>query len=161
MEHNKEIRKKILQSVVGLTDSQLNECPSGKWSIMQVLKHLYLLERLIVDQMTKVMLSDKETVIEDKPINRIVDRTFKFDAPPYVTPSPEFTTLTNIQEKLLNSRSALEAFLVNADEEKMLKRSIPNPVLGPLNLKQWVNFIGLHEERHLAQIEEIKEELGL
>jgi hypothetical protein len=161
MEHNKEIREKVLQSVKGLTDSQLNDAPSGKWSIRQVLEHLYLLERLIVDQMSKVMLSDKETAIEDKPIHRILDRTYKFEAPSYVAPSSDFMTFSTIQEKLLKSRSALEAFLVHADEEKMLKRSIPNPVLGPLHLKQWVEFIGWHEKRHLAQIEEIKQELGL
>lgn len=161
MKHNKEIREEVLQSVLGLTDLQLNEKPTGKWSIMQVLKHLYILERLIVDQMSKVMLSDEETSIEDKPINRTIDRTNKFEAPSYVSPSDDFTTLTTIQEKLLKSRSALEAFLVDADEEKMLKRSFPNPVFGPLNLRQWVEFIGWHEKRHLAQIEEIKGELGL
>jgi hypothetical protein len=28
-------------------------------------------------------------------------------------------------------------------------------------LKQWVEIIGWHEKRHLVQIEEIKDELGL
>jgi uncharacterized damage-inducible protein DinB len=161
MKHNKEVREQVLKSVIGLTDSQLNEKPSGKWSIMQVLEHLYLLERLIVHQMSKVMLSDEETAIEDKPIELIIDRTNKFNAPSYVTPSDEFMTLTTIQEKLLKSRSALEAFLVDADEEKMLKRTIPHPVFGPFHLKQWVEIIGWHEKRHLVQIEEIKDELGL
>jgi uncharacterized damage-inducible protein DinB len=161
MDHNKEIREEILQSVVGLTDFQLNEKPSGKWSLMQVLEHLYLLERLIVHQMSKVMLSEVETVIEDKPIQRAIDRTNKFEAPSYIAPSDDFTTFSTMKEKLDKSRSALEAFLVDADEEKMLKRSFPNPVFGPLNLKQWVEFIGWHEKRHLAQIEEIKVELGL
>jgi hypothetical protein len=107
------------------------------------------------------MNSDEEAVIEDKPINQIIDRTSKFDAPSYVTPSDEFMTLTTIQEKLHKSRSALEAFIVDADEEKMLKRTIPHPVFGPFHLKQWVEIIGWHEKRHLEQIEEIKAELGL
>jgi hypothetical protein len=161
MKHNKEVREQVLKSVLGLTDSQLNEKPSGKWSIMQVLEHLYLLERLIVHQMSKVMNSDEEAVIEDKPINQIIDRTSKFVAPSYVTPSDEFMTFNTMQEKLLKSRSALEAFIAVADEEKMLKRTIPHPVLGPFHLKQWVEIIGWHEKRHLEQIEEIKAELGL
>jgi uncharacterized damage-inducible protein DinB len=160
MKHYKEVREEVLKSVSGLTDSQLNEKPTGKWSIMQVLEHLYLLERLIVHQMSKVMLSDAETVIEEKPINQIIDRTFKLVAPSYVTPSTDFITLTTIQEKLLESRSSLDAFLIDADEEKMLKRSIPHPVFGAFHLKQWVEIIGWHEKRHLAQIEEIKDELG-
>jgi hypothetical protein len=161
MKHYKEVREEVLKSILGLTDSQLNEKPTGKWSIMQVLEHLYLLEKLIVHQMSKVMHSDEETVIEDKPINQIIDRTSKLVAPSYVTPSADFITLTTIQEKLLESRSALDAFLVDADEEKMLKRSIPHPVFGPFHLKQWVEIIGWHEKRHLVQIEEIKDELGL
>jgi hypothetical protein len=160
MNHNKEVREQLLQSVIGLTDSQLNEKPTGKWSIMQVLEHLYLLERLIVLQMSKVMLIDVETAIEDKPIHRTIDRTNKFEAPSYVTPSDDISTFSTMKEKLLQSRSALEAFIAKADEEKMLRRSIPNSVFGPLNLKQWVEFIGWHEKRHLAQIVEIKEALG-
>jgi hypothetical protein len=161
MKHYKEVREEVIKSILGLTDSQLNEKPTGKWSIMQVLEHLYLLEKLIVHQMSKMMNSDEETVIEDKPINQIIDRTSKLVAPSYVTPSADFITLTTIQEKLLESRSALDAFLVDADEEKMLKRSIPHPVFGPFHLKQWVEIIGWHEKRHLVQIEEIKDELGL
>jgi uncharacterized damage-inducible protein DinB len=161
MKHNKEVREEVLKSVLGLTDSQLNEKPTGKWSIMQVLEHLYLLEKLIVHQMSKVMHSDEETAIEDKPINQTIDRTFKLEAPSYVTPSDDFTTFSTIQEKLLKSRTALEAFIDEADEKKMLKRSIPHPIFGRLHLKQWVEFIGWHEKRHLVQIEEIKAELGL
>jgi uncharacterized damage-inducible protein DinB len=160
MKHNHEVRGAVLQSVLGLTDSQLNEKPAGKWSIMQVLEHLYLLERLIVNQMNKVLNSDVETVIEDKPIQRAIDRTNKFEAPSYVAPSDVFMTFSTMKEKLDTSRSALETLIGEAEEEKMLKRSIPNPVFGPLNLKQWVEFIGWHEKRHLAQIEEIKVELG-
>ncbi|MGG2091562.1 DinB family protein [Bacillus sp. S13(2024)] len=156
-----EIREELLQSVSGLTDEQLNEKQESKWSIMQVLEHLYLTENLIVHKMKVVMASDEETNVENKSFRQATNRSHKFTAPPSMTPSNEFSTFATIQEKLLASRTSLKEFLVNAEEEKMLKRSLPHPVFGSLNVKQWVEFIGLHEKRHLAQIEEIKQELRL
>ncbi|WML48602.1 DinB family protein [Neobacillus sp. PS3-34] len=160
MKNNKEVREEILLSVSGLTDAQLNEKPNGMWSIMQVLEHLYLTERTIVYQMMRVMANDEESQVENKPIHLALNRTNKFVAPSFLTPSVEFTTLDAIKAKLLASRTALEAFVTSADEEKMLKRSFPNPIFGLIHVKQWVEFIGFHEERHLAQIEEVKQELG-
>lgn len=156
-----EARKEVLQSIASLTDLQLNEKQNGKWSIMQVLEHLYLTEKLIVDKLKVTMTSDKETEVEDKPILLITNRNHKIVAPQFLTPSDTFITLATIQEKLIASRTSLEDFLAVADKEKMKKRSLPHPVFGLLNIKQWVEFIGLHEKRHLAQIKELKQELGL
>jgi hypothetical protein len=33
-----------------------------------------------------------------------------------------------------------------------------HPYLGELSLKQWVEFIGYHEKRHLLQLAEVKSE---
>jgi hypothetical protein len=36
----------------------------------------------------------------------------------------------------------------------------PHPAWGPLNLYQWLAFVGAHEARHLAQISALKETLN-
>ena len=156
-----EVRTEVLQSVSGLTDLQLNEKQAGKWSIMQVLEHLYLTEKLIVNKLKAVMASSEETAAEDRPIHLVINRDHKIVAPQFLTPSDDFITLATIQEKLLASRTSLEEFLADTDQEELRKRSLLHPVFGLLNIKQWVEFIGLHEKRHLAQIEELKQELGL
>jgi hypothetical protein len=33
----------------------------------------------------------------------------------------------------------------------------PHPVLGPINLYQWIAFVGAHEARHAAQVMELRE----
>jgi hypothetical protein len=38
--------------------------------------------------------------------------------------------------------------------------TVPHPVLGPLNLYQWVLFVGGHESRHAIQIREIAQALS-
>jgi uncharacterized damage-inducible protein DinB len=161
MNHNTEVREEVLMSVTGLTDVQLNQKPAGKWSIAQVLEHLYMMERSIVYKMTTAMASDEEAPVEDKPIHLTPNRANKVVAPAFVMPSEEFKTLIVIQEKLRESRASLEAFVAQANVEKMLKRSFQHPVYGPIHLKQWIEFIGWHEKRHLEQIEEIKQEIGL
>jgi len=34
--------------------------------------------------------------------------------------------------------------------------AVPHPVLGPINLYQWISFVGGHEARHAAQIAELQ-----
>ena len=36
----------------------------------------------------------------------------------------------------------------------------PHPVWGPINLYQWLLFVGAHEQRHLAQINALKETMN-
>jgi hypothetical protein len=76
-------------------------------------------------------------------------------------PDHEYKTLEEMKEKLSRSREKLLSVVTEAGEEALEKKSLPHPVFGPLNLKQWVEFVGQHEKRHLAQIEEIKEQLRL
>ena len=51
----------------------------------------------------------------------------------------------------------------DADEQNIKFRRIAenrmNRVFGDMNLKQWIEFVGYHEERHMEQIHEIKEKL--
>lgn len=48
MNENEKIRGELLNAVNGLSDEQLNAQPeTGRWSIIQVLDHLYLMERAI------------------------------------------------------------------------------------------------------------------
>ncbi|WP_159431018.1 DinB family protein [Bacillus massilinigeriensis] len=160
MEHNHKVREEILQSVMGLSDSELNVKPSAeKWSIMQVLEHLNLVERFVLKQVEKVMASDKETNTDAKPIHLSTDRKRKISAPSILEPTEQFITLAEMKEKLHASRNSLEAFVAGADKGKMLQRSFLHPAFGDLNVKQWIEFIGWHEKRHLEQIEEIKQEL--
>lgn len=40
-------------------------------------------------------------------------------------------------------------------------KSFPHPVFGEMDLTQWIDFTSYHEERHLGQIQEIKQRLGV
>ncbi|WP_409291467.1 DinB family protein [Peribacillus sp. SCS-37] len=157
MDSNKQFREELISSVDTLTDEQLNqELEEGRWTIAQVLEHLYLMERTITKRIAAALAKEGGTEPEEKPIQLAVNRSRKVDAPEYVTPSSELKTLHELIEKLGESRQELMDVVNGADEAALRNRSLPHPVFGELSLKQWIPFIGYHEKRHLEQIEELK-----
>ena len=38
-------------------------------------------------------------------------------------------------------------------------KSVTHPVLGAMSVKQMIEFVGLHEKRHIGQIREIKQSI--
>ncbi|WP_342506417.1 DinB family protein [Sporosarcina sp. FSL K6-2383] len=160
MDDNKKIREDVLQSVENLSDEQLNEqVEVGRWSIMQVLNHLYLMERAIVHALSDQLANGENKAPVEKPIQFTTNRSTKVTAPLFATPSDDFISLEEMKSKLTKSRENLSNLVASADKTLLAQRSYPHPAFGDLGLEQWIPFIGLHEKRHLAQIEEIKSKL--
>ncbi|TYR79159.1 DinB family protein [Priestia megaterium] len=160
MNKNEQFRKEVLASVQSLSYEQLNKnVADDKWSVMQVLEHLYLMERFIVKVMADQLQNGENCPVDEKPFHLAVDRSRKVPAPPQVSPSHEKQSLEQITKKLKQSREALNQVNERVSEEELRQKSFPHPVLGLMDLKQWIEFIGYHEKRHLAQIEEIKNEI--
>lgn len=160
MEDNKVIREAVLRSIENLSDEQLNEqVEAGRWSIMQVLDHLYLMERAIVHTLSDQLTNGENKATVEKPIQFTTNRSTKVTAPSFATPSVDFISLEEMKSKLTKSRENLNNLIASADKTLLTQRSYPHPVFGDLSLAQWIPFIGLHEKRHLAQIEEVKAKL--
>lgn len=157
---NEEIRNQLLETVSGLTDDQLNEPEEkGRWSIMQTMHHLYLMEKSIAIIISNRLKSKITVPAEPKPIEMTVDRSRKVDAPIFVVPTKRYMSLEKMKGKLEESRNELNKVAHNADQIALEQNSYPHPVFGPMPLKQWIPFVGFHEKRHLAQIEEIKQKV--
>lgn len=157
-ENNSKIREEIWNSVRELTDEQLNKVvEEGRWSIAQVLEHLYLMEENATRGIQEVLLKDEVNPTDPKPIEIAADRTIKRDAPDYLIPSVEFQTLESLREKLTNSREALMKSVQRVSEEELNNKSFIHRRFGLLSVTQWISLLGYHEQRHLEQIEEIKQ----
>lgn len=160
MEQNTEIREEVLQSVSGLSDEQLNEqVEQGSWTIMQVLDHLHLMEKSITYTISNQLVNGEHKTVGEKPIQLTTNRSTKVEAPSFVIPSKDFISLKDMTEKLSESRNTLINVIDSADKTLLEQRAYPHPAFGEMNLIQWIPFIGLHEKRHLVQIEELKEKL--
>jgi hypothetical protein len=57
--------------------------------------------------------------------------------------------------RLRESRAAFEALRPRIERADLSAATYPHPSFGPLNLYQWLAFVGIHEERHLNQIERL------
>ncbi len=162
MNINEIAREELLKSVEGLSDEQLNRVvEEGNWSIAQILEHLYLTEGTVGKLIQRELQKDNKQPADEKPVHLTVNRSQKFNAPSYLVPSTNHKSLEEMKEKLNQSRSQLMAVVDDVDDTTLQNKSYLHPAFGTLNLKQWYEFIGYHERRHIAQIEEVKASLSI
>lgn len=153
-EDNAKIREEILKAVEELPDDLLNTKPAAdEWSPMQILDHLQLMETVIATNISKQLAKEKSEKVAKKPIQLSVSRMVKVEAPVYVIPTNEFTPLEEMKKKLAESRLLLDAVYDGTTPDILEQKSMPHPVFGKVPLVQWFPFVGLHEKRHLKQLE--------
>ncbi|RHW32723.1 DinB family protein [Lysinibacillus yapensis] len=163
MENNRKIREEIWESVGRLSDIQLNDkLFEESWSIAQILEHLFLMEENAIHQISAALNSGTQFGKPSSfPLHLIADRKKKVNAPKDLIPTNEYQTLAKLKEKLDASRAALEKLAQFSSEEELNEKTLIHPRFGILTLKQWINLVGYHEERHLGQIREVKEALKI
>ena len=87
----------------------------------------------------------------------MLDRTKKSKLPNIVEPDVEPFEVQQIVDMLNDSRKKLMTLLSTVEDQSILaEKSVQNPVFGELALNQWIDFLYLHEQRHIEQIKEIK-----
>lgn len=154
-EENAKIRHTILKKVESFSNDKLNEKPSEEeWSAMQILDHLQKIETTIADGVAQTIEKNEQNKAIKKPIQLSVSRKVKVQAPKRTVPEDNYFTLEEMKEKLNASRNRLYEVFASAGEETLRNNSMPHPVFGDVPLVQWFPFIGYHEKRHLAQLEE-------
>ncbi|PSL41079.1 DinB family protein [Planomicrobium soli] len=158
---NDRIRQAVLDAVEGKPDELLNRKPSeDAWSPIQILDHLQLMETMIAKNISKQLASEKNEKVLKKPIALTVSRLIKVDAPRHVIPTEEFVALEEMKKRLTASRTFLYSVYDGASKETLEQKSMPHPVFGKVPLSQWFPFVGLHEKRHLKQLEKTLKRLS-
>ena len=162
-------RARLFQTVEGLSAAQQTFSPApDRWSVAEVLEHLSIIERRVA-KLVAALLDKAEANGQSRdggepfaPVSvaEFVERSRaqKFDAPEEVR--PEGLPLADSLSSLRDSRAALQALRPRVERVDGCAIRFPHPAWGPLNLYQWVAFIGAHESRHLAQIEALKETMN-
>ncbi|WP_440117538.1 DinB family protein [Paenibacillus sp. QZ-Y1] len=159
---NDDIRSQIREAVSGLNEEQLNLRPAPEqWSIMQVLRHLNLMEGLIVKQSELALKKEEMVTVDKKPYELSLDRSRSVEAPPHLQPPAEPEALADVRHDLAESHQALADLAIHHDLDLLRSKSFPHPVFGEMDVAQWVDFASYHEERHLAQMLDIKQRLSL
>jgi DinB superfamily len=159
-----ETRGKLTAAVSNLSDNELNFRPAeNSWTVAELVEHVAKTEAGIVPLVFRLLKNaEADGAQSDGTINPPISlaeqheksRTTKFQAPEMIRPegtasvSESLAKLAESRETISNLRSRLEAVDLSST-------AFPHPAFGKLNLYQWLAFIGLHEGRHLEQIEKI------
>jgi len=155
----KETRDVLLTILNGLNGDQLNRRhDSNSWSISQVCQHLYKTEELYVVAIKRGLKGKEDSIIENKPLEFLLDRSRKLEAPDIAKPTDEIIEYQEIVEKLHHSREKLTELLHSLEDPSVLsRRQFTHPVFKEMLLIEWVKSLYLHEQRHIKQINEIIE----
>jgi len=181
-----QTRASLFESVEGLSADEHGSRPApDRWSVAEILEHLSLVERGVArvvarllekaeaagqgkaDGQTQAVAGQTHGASGQTPeaaaafapvsIAEFVEqtRTQKLNAPENARPAgvPAADSLSHLRD----SRAALHALRPRVERADCSSARPPHPVWGPLNLYQWLLFLGAHEARHLAQIEALKE----
>lgn len=156
----KSALQRLRQSVHHVTPAGTHFRPSGgSWSIAENLEHLCITENQTVP-LVEALLRKTEEAGRSNPggafeisVGSYVERSRrekyrtreKFVPTGKVDGADSLHLLSDIQVRLLALGPRLEAV-------DLTFASFPHWIFGPLQLGQWLAFVGFHEERHCDQI---------
>ena len=169
-----ESRGRLLASVEGLGEGQESFRPGpDRWSIAEIIEHLSLVEGQIA-RLFHVMLSKAEAggavraeaeaaapFAAPVSIEHFVEalRERKLQSPDGARPGGS-SSLADSVARHRESRAALHSLRPRLERIDGAALVYPHPAAGPLNAYQWLLFVGSHEDRHLLQIEALKQSPG-
>ena len=157
LDYTLNVREELIRETEQMTDEQLNMKPSqAVWSPGQILDHLYLMETVITGGLKHVLMNGEKKEASEKPLQLVIDRSRKVPAPENLKPAEGPFSKEELFSKLDRSRRELINFAETAPEQELEEKAMKHPHLGDLSLKQWIEFIGYHEKRHLLQLLEVR-----
>jgi hypothetical protein len=167
-EHIDRTRARLVSAVEGLSDGQQTFTPAAdRWSAAELVEHLSMVEGNVVRLLGKLLdkaeesaggaARDAAAAFEPVSIEEFVERSrsVKFEAPERIRPTG--LPLADSLARLGETRAALHALRPRIERADGRAHRFPHPAWGPLDLYQWLLFVGAHEDRHLAQLEALKE----
>ena len=165
------MRQGLLDAISSLSDAQLEYKPAGgEWAISDILHHLALTDEANVKLVARSLKQAQTTgaPLDSTPDESVLNcldhladiiKNTRAQAPEFVRPQAH----APVQESLTRLNASREKMLGLAEqlsEYDLSQLKYPHPLLGDLNLYQWILLSGSHERRHAAQIGRIKAEAG-
>jgi uncharacterized damage-inducible protein DinB len=157
-------RARVLHAGAALPADRWTVRPaSDRWSVSEVYWHLQRVEQGIAALVRKRVAqarasghpeeSESASVLHSLDGRGITDRSKRLAAPSQIAPEtiPDAET---VRQQLAESRALLRAAIAEADGLALGSIKHTHPVLGEIDLYQWILFVGQHEARHAEQIAE-------
>jgi hypothetical protein len=178
---NDTVRRQLAARIENLSEAQQTFRPAENvWSITEIIEHLSKTEQNMV-QLIGMLLAKTEKAAavtaaaasssgEDAPevsagsaanfqpfsLDTFIEkvRDAKLTAPEQVRPGGG-VPFAEALSALNRTRAAIEDLRPRLENANLGAVTYPHPAFGEFNIAQWLAFIGLHEVRHLRQIENL------
>lgn len=160
-------RSRLQRGVEGLSAAQQNFRPVPEaWSIAEIMEHLSIIEQNLA-QLIGMLVKKAEAAgnvregdaaqFAPVSIESYVESslTQKFKAPEVAHPTGSVSVADSLA-RMSATRAAMRELRPGLERVDGTVLKYPHPGFGPLDLYQWLAFIGAHEERHLRQIDAVK-----
>ena len=160
LKHLEDIRIKLFEELQALSSEKLNSCIDGRWSINQILYHLWLAEASSEQYIrTKTKYPDylisvsPLTYLKPKIVEFLLGLGIKVKAPQIVSQFPEKIDLQKINEQWGKSRKSFDELILELKEKKIDNKAIfKHGLLGRINLKLTLDFFDIHFKHHQKAI---------
>ena len=159
-------RKQFVDAVAGESPEQAKwKAGPDRWSVAEVAEHIAVSEDFIFGRMTGQMLKGPVASPEKKALTKgkdeaiqktVPDRTRKFQAPEPIVPKGKFASLAETKKAFLASRDRTIRFVEKTDVS-LRDYVAPHPALQEMDAYQWILLLAAHSERHLKQLQEVKD----
>jgi len=159
-----ETHDAFLKSITGLSEKQWTFKPApDRWSVAEVSEHIAISESTIFGLVQKQFMASPaaperraEVKVTDQQILTMVpDRSRKAQAPEFLKPTNRWPAREELVKAFEQNRTATENY-VRTTNDDLRDHFGPHPLLGTMDVYQWILLISAHSERHTKQIEEVK-----
>lgn len=169
VEHLTRTRDEFVRATVGLSEEQSRFTPGdGGWSILEIVEHVALVERRIVDQM-ETKMPDAPAPTGERPagqarftrLDGIVPtrEQRRLTAPETFRPVGTWPTVAAGLAAFTDARDRAISLAAAAGPD-VASRVLISRAWGELDLEEWLYFGSLHVERHTEQVNAITQAPG-
>src|SRR5262245_2422031 len=133
----------------------------GRWSPAEVIHHLVIVDRRIVQRLATLVEqaralppeTETSSLLDGPSVKRVIDRSRRFVTSE--ASEPRETNAARVWDDLMDARRALETVIVSGDGLALGEVRAPHPALGEFSAYEWFAFVGSHAARHADQIREM------
>lgn len=157
-------RNKFTELYNSLTIEQLRFKPEPEsWNLLQVMGHIVKSERLTLAYIQRKVRSNDDIPKAgfDSWFRYLVLQIafylpFKFKAPKIAQVDEEYPDFELMKTEWDQLRSGFKELIETTDSEILVKAVFRHPRAGMLNMKQALEFLGVHISHHQKQVERIR-----
>jgi hypothetical protein len=161
-----ELQRKWIEDFIHSREiSLLNRRPApGKWSIPEIVQHIYISEKLTLEYLKKKLSFSPEfrksgisTSVRFRLLIFAMWQPFKLKAPSAADVHNDHIDVAEILRLWAEQRKELIAFITNLPDTMINVEFYKHPVAGKLRLDHMLRLFYHHAERHLGQIKRISQ----